>query len=78
MNKCTVAKTPATRVIRSPAISREPLPDLIEPVYLTRMALFLAADDSAMFSANSYMVEAGSIQHALAVSACTSATVSNA
>ncbi len=37
------------------------LPDLIEPVYLARMILFLAADDSAMCTANNYMVEAGSI-----------------
>ena len=37
------------------------LPDLIEPVYVARMALFLAADDSAMCTANNYMVEAGSI-----------------
>jgi NAD(P)-dependent dehydrogenase (short-subunit alcohol dehydrogenase family) len=37
------------------------LPDLIEPVYLARMALFLASDDAAMCTANNYMVEAGSI-----------------
>jgi NAD(P)-dependent dehydrogenase (short-subunit alcohol dehydrogenase family) len=37
------------------------LPDPIEPVYVARMALFLAADDSAMCTANNYMVEAGSI-----------------
>jgi NAD(P)-dependent dehydrogenase (short-subunit alcohol dehydrogenase family) len=37
------------------------LPDLIEPVYIARMALFLASDDSAMCTANNYMVEAGSI-----------------
>ena len=37
------------------------LPDLIEPVYVARMALFLASDDSAMCTANNYMVEAGSI-----------------
>jgi NAD(P)-dependent dehydrogenase (short-subunit alcohol dehydrogenase family) len=37
------------------------LPDLIEPVYLARMVLFLASDDAAMCSANNYMVEAGSI-----------------
>ena len=37
------------------------LPDLIEPHYVARMALFLAADDSAMCTANNYMVEAGSI-----------------
>jgi D-xylose 1-dehydrogenase len=37
------------------------LPDPIEPVFVARMALFLAADDSAMCTANNYMVEAGSI-----------------
>jgi hypothetical protein len=37
------------------------LPDPIEPVDVARMALFLAADDSAMCTANNYMVEAGSI-----------------
>jgi D-xylose 1-dehydrogenase len=42
-------------------LARQCLPDPIEPVYLTRMALFLAADDSAMCTANNYMVEAGSI-----------------
>jgi len=40
---------------------RQCLPKLIEPVYLARMVLFLASDDSAMCSANNYMVEAGSI-----------------
>jgi len=42
-------------------LERQCLPDLIEPVYLANMALFLAADDSAMCTANNYMVEAGSI-----------------
>jgi hypothetical protein len=37
------------------------LPDPIGPVYVARMALFLASDDSAMCTANNYMVEAGSI-----------------
>jgi NAD(P)-dependent dehydrogenase (short-subunit alcohol dehydrogenase family) len=37
------------------------LPDPIEPVYVAQMALFLGADDSAMCTANNYMVEAGSI-----------------
>lgn len=40
---------------------RQCLPDLIEPVYLARMVLFLASDDSAMCTASNYMVEAGSI-----------------
>ena len=37
------------------------LPDLIDPVYIARMVLFLASDDSAMCTASNYMVEAGSI-----------------
>lgn len=37
------------------------LPDPIEPVYVARMALFLASDDAAQCTANNYMVEAGSI-----------------
>ncbi|RFC62081.1 SDR family oxidoreductase [Fulvimarina endophytica] len=37
------------------------LPDLIDPVYLARMVLFLASDDAAMCTASNYMVEAGSI-----------------
>lgn len=40
---------------------RQCLPDLIDPVYLARMVLFLASDDAAMCTANNYMVEAGSI-----------------
>jgi NAD(P)-dependent dehydrogenase (short-subunit alcohol dehydrogenase family) len=42
-------------------LARQCLPDLIQPVYLARMVLFLASDDSAMCTANNYMVEAGSI-----------------
>ena len=42
-------------------LARQCLPDPIEPAYLARMALFLAADNSAMCTANNYMVEAGSI-----------------
>lgn len=41
--------------------ARQCLPDLIEPVYVARMVLFLASDDAKMCSANNYMVEAGSI-----------------
>lgn len=37
------------------------LPDLIDPVYVARMVLFLASDDAKMCSACNYMVEAGSI-----------------
>lgn len=40
---------------------RQCLPDLVEPVYIARMVLFLASDDAAMCTANNYMVEAGSI-----------------
>jgi D-xylose 1-dehydrogenase len=42
-------------------LERQCLPDLIEPVYLARMVLFLASDDGAMCTANNYMVEGGSI-----------------
>jgi len=42
-------------------LSAQCLPDPIEPVYVARMALFLASDDAAMCTANNYMVEAGSI-----------------
>ena len=41
--------------------TRQCLPDLIDPIYVARMVLFLASDDAAMCSANNYMVEAGSI-----------------
>ncbi len=41
--------------------ARQCLPDLVEPVHLARMVLFLASDDAAMCTANNYMVEAGSI-----------------
>ncbi len=40
---------------------RQCLPDLIDPIYVAKMVLFLASDDSAMCTANNYMVEAGSI-----------------
>ena len=40
---------------------RQCLPDLIEPVHVARMVLFLASDDAMMCTANNYMVEAGSI-----------------
>ena len=42
-------------------LDRQCLPDLIDPVYVARMVLFLASDDAAMCTANNYMVEAGSI-----------------
>ena len=40
---------------------RQCLPDLIDPVYVARMVVFLASDDAAMCTSNNYMVEAGSI-----------------
>jgi NAD(P)-dependent dehydrogenase (short-subunit alcohol dehydrogenase family) len=40
---------------------RQCLPDLIEPVHVARMVVFLASEDAAMCTANNYMVEAGSI-----------------
>jgi len=40
---------------------RQCLPDLIEPIYVARMVIFLASDDAFMCSANNYMVEGGSI-----------------
>lgn len=40
---------------------RQCLPDLIDPIYVARMVLFLASDDAAMCTACNYMVEAGSI-----------------
>ncbi|UWQ18612.1 SDR family NAD(P)-dependent oxidoreductase [Jannaschia sp. M317] len=40
---------------------RQCLPDLIDPVHVARMVLFLASDDAMMCTANNYMVEAGSI-----------------
>ncbi len=42
-------------------LERQCLPDLIEPVYVAKMALFLASDDAAMCTGNNYMVEGGSI-----------------
>jgi D-xylose 1-dehydrogenase len=41
--------------------ARQCLPDLIDPVYVANMALFLASDDSAMCTASNFMVEGGSI-----------------
>lgn len=42
-------------------LKRQILPDLIDPVYVARMVVFLASDDAAMCTANNYMVEGGSI-----------------
>ena len=42
-------------------IDRQCLPDPIDPIYVARMVLFLASDDSAMCSAGNFMVEGGSI-----------------
>ncbi|WP_299657562.1 SDR family NAD(P)-dependent oxidoreductase [uncultured Tateyamaria sp.] len=41
--------------------ARQCLPDLIDPVYVARMVLWLASADSAMCTANNFMIEAGSI-----------------
>jgi len=40
---------------------RQCLPELIDPVYVARMVLFLASDDAKMCTANNYVVDAGSI-----------------
>ena len=40
---------------------RQCLPDLIDPVYVAKMVLFLASDDARMCTASNFMVEAGSI-----------------
>ena len=42
-------------------VDRQCLPDPINPVYVARMVLFLASDDSAACSAHNFMVEGGSI-----------------
>ncbi len=42
-------------------LERQCLPDLIEPHYIARMVLFLASDESAMCTAQNYMVDGGSI-----------------
>ncbi len=41
--------------------SRQCLPDLIDPVHVARMVLFLASDDAIMCTASNFMVDAGSI-----------------
>jgi len=41
-------------------LQRQCLPDLIEPVYVARMVVFLASDDAAVCTANNFFVEAGS------------------
>jgi len=42
-------------------VDRQVLPDPIDPIYVARMVLFLSSDDSAMCSAQNFMVEGGSI-----------------
>ncbi|MCV6595281.1 MAG: SDR family oxidoreductase [Silicimonas sp.] len=42
-------------------VDRQCLPDPIDPVYVSRMVLFLASDDAAMCTAGNFMVEGGSI-----------------
>ena len=41
--------------------ARQCLPDLIDPVHVARMVVFLASDDAAMCTASNFMVDAGSI-----------------
>lgn len=45
----------------SAMLERQTLPDPIGPVYVARMVLFLASDDSAACSAQNFFVEAGSV-----------------
>lgn len=40
---------------------RQCLKDLVDPVYVARMVLYLASDDAAMCTASSFMVDGGSI-----------------
>lgn len=42
-------------------LQRQCLPDLIEPVYVARMIVFLASDDTNACTANNFFVDAGSI-----------------
>lgn len=42
-------------------LQRQCLPDEIDPVYIARMAVFLASEDSAMCSSSNFMVDGGSI-----------------
>lgn len=41
--------------------NRQCLPDLIDPVYVARMVVFLGSDDAKMCSASNFIVDAGSI-----------------
>ena len=41
-------------------LKQQCLPDSIEPVYVARLVLFLASDDSAMCTAQNYFLDAGS------------------
>ena len=41
--------------------ARQCLKDMIEPVYVARMAVFLASDDAAMCTAQDFLVEGGTI-----------------
>jgi NAD(P)-dependent dehydrogenase (short-subunit alcohol dehydrogenase family) len=42
-------------------LARQCLPDLIDPVYIANMVMFLAADDSAMCTASNFMADGGAI-----------------
>ncbi|RIY01448.1 SDR family oxidoreductase [Aureimonas flava] len=50
-----------TRESLDAQLERQCLPVPVEPVYVARMVLFLASDDSAMCTANNFMVEAGAL-----------------
>lgn len=41
--------------------ARQCLPDLVEPVYVARMVLWLASDDAAMCTASNFFVDGGSV-----------------
>lgn len=42
-------------------LERQLLPELIEPVYLANMALFLASEDAAMCTAQTFIVDGGTV-----------------
>ncbi|MFW2542256.1 SDR family NAD(P)-dependent oxidoreductase [Primorskyibacter sp. 2E107] len=46
---------------REKHLERQLLPDLIDPVYLANMVLFLASDDAAMCTAQTFIVDGGTV-----------------
>ena len=42
-------------------LERQCLKEMIEPVYVARMVLFLASDDAAMCTAQNFLVEGGTV-----------------